>query len=384
MAIRFQRPELPDADAIERYFAASRERRWFSNGGPCHELLVERLGATVGGGSHCVPLSSGTLALMCGLRALAGEPAGDRREVLVPSFTFAATASAVVWAGFEPVLLDIETGSWHVSGDALQSALDQRAGSVAAVLACSTFGTPAPRALTERWEAAARGAGVPLLVDSAAGFGATDERGAALGCQGDAEVFSMHATKPLAIGEGAILSTCDAAVAEAVASVANFGFGPEREPAGPLGLNAKLDEWHCATALAALDRLPGVLDARRERAERLRESLEPHGFIFQEGSERSPWQFVPVLAPSAETRARAIDVAAERGIELRTYFDPPLHRLAPLAGAPVHGTLTATDDVCSRILSLPMANDLSPEELDAVGGALAAAVTGPAPVGGAR
>jgi dTDP-4-amino-4,6-dideoxygalactose transaminase len=188
----------------------------------------------------------------------------------------------------------------------------------------------------------------------------------------------MHATKPLAIGEGAILCSRDVATVARVASVANFGFDEERVQTGALGLNAKLDEWHCATALAALDRLPDVLAGRRRAAARLREALEPLGCTFQAGCEGSPWQFVPVLAPTPAARDAVVAAAAD-DVELRTYFDPPLHRLGALADAPVHGSLATTDDLARRILSLPMANDLTDAELDSIVAVVAAAL---APVGG--
>ena len=280
--IRFLTPQLPAATEIERYFATSRDARWFSNDGPCARLFVERSERLLGGGLSVVPVANCTLALMLGLRATAGWPADARREVVLPSFTFPATAGAVAWCGFTPVFADVDPTTWHLSADALKEVLDARGDRVAAVLACSTFGTPPPLELSRAWAALAADAGVPLVVDSAAGFGARDETGAQLGAQGDAEVFSFHATKPFAIGEGGALATSDPDLAAKVRRLANFGFGPTRGVEEP-GLNAKLDEWHAAAALAALDGLDAVLAARRERAERIRAALASHGFAFQAG-----------------------------------------------------------------------------------------------------
>jgi dTDP-4-amino-4,6-dideoxygalactose transaminase len=375
--IRFQAPQLPPADAVSAYFALAEERRWYSNRGPCHELLVERLQDHLGGGLQCVPVNNATLGLLVGLRALAGEGDAGRREVLMPSFTFAAAMSAVRWAGFAPVLLDVEPDGWHLDPAALATALEQRGDRVAAVLAASTFGVPPAAATTAAWEAATRAAGVPLLVDSAAGFGAHGPDGRELGGQGDIEVFSFHATKPFAIGEGGLLTTADPELAARATRLANFGF-EDGVVRGDVGLNAKLPEWSAATALAVLDGYDGVLAARRERAEALLERITPLGFRRQALSAGAAWQFVPVLAETAALRDAVLARAREDGIEVRTYFDVPLHRMPAFAGAPRVGDLAVTEDLAARVLSLPMANDLSAAAIDAIATSLAAAAAAPA------
>ncbi len=372
--IRFLTPELPSSDAIEAYFARSRELRWFSNGGPCLELFVERCAAALGRGLAVVPTANGTLALMLALRALADSPRPGRAEVVLPSFTFAALPAAVIWSGFTPVFVDVEPGSWHLSAGALRNSLEERGDRVAAVVATSTFGTGPPLDLTQDWSQLAREAGVPLLVDSAAGFGARDERGDLLGGQGDAEVFSFHATKPFAIGEGGAVATRVADLPDALRRLANFGFGAERTVDDAVGLNAKMDEWHAAAGLAALDRLEEVLGARRERAERLRALLEPAGFGFQDGCDGSTWQFVPTLAPTPEVREAVVERAAQAGIEVRTYFDPPLHEMPAFAGFPRVGALEETCSLAALMLSLPMANDLADDALERVASCVLGAV----------
>ena len=92
--IRFQAPQLPPVEQVAAYFARAEAVHWYSNRGPCHELLVERLVDFLGH-VRCVPVANATLGLMLGLRALVGARGGRRREVLMPSFTFAATINAV-------------------------------------------------------------------------------------------------------------------------------------------------------------------------------------------------------------------------------------------------------------------------------------------------
>ena len=368
--IRFQAPRLPPVEDIAAYFARADEIRWYSNRGPCHELLVERLEAHLD--VRCVPLANATLGLMLALRALVGGGGDRRREVLLPSFTFAATINAVLWAGLEPVFVDVDERSWHLDPAQLEQALAVRAGSTAAVLACSTFGMPPPAAHRVAWEDAARAAGVPLIVDSAAGFGATGDDGALLGRQGDVEVFSFHATKPFAIGEGGLVTTTDDELARRMLRLTNFGF-ESGVVDGDVGLNAKLPEWSAATALAVLDGYDDVLAHRRACARRMLDGLEVHGYQHQSGTEGAAWQFVPVLAPSAAVRAAALETARRNDIEVRTYFSVPLHRMPAFASVPSVGGLRCTDDLAERALSLPMANDLSRDDMDAIVASLAEA-----------
>jgi dTDP-4-amino-4,6-dideoxygalactose transaminase len=370
--IRFQAPQVPPAREVERYFKLAEDARWYSNRGPCHELLVQRLERYLGPVVQCVPVANATLGLMVALRALVG-PHPERREVVMPSFTFAATVDAVMWAGLTPVFVDVEPASWHLDPAALDAALDARSSTVGLVFAASTFGVPPAVALREAWERSAAQWGVPVLVDSAAGFGACDETGAPLGRQGDVEIFSFHATKPFAIGEGGLVTTTDVDLARRIGRLTNFGFeaGVVHDE---VGLNAKLAEWPAATALTVLDGYDRVLAARRASAEHMLAALEPHGYTRQAGAEGAAWQFVAALAPSAEARDRALETSHEAGIEVRTYFNVPLHRMPAFADAPVAGGLDVTEDLAGRVLSLPMANDLADEDVDAIVESLAAAV----------
>src|SRR3954462_15188402 len=265
-AVPFQRPSLPALTEIDRYFALSRSEGWYSNSGPCHDLLVERSSALLGG-RPVVPVASAGIGLIAALRALVPASAGGSRQVVLPSFTFAATAAAVVWCGLEPVFGDIEAEGWHLCPERLDNLVARRPGRVAAVLACAAFGTPPEDDVASAWAAAAQERGIPLIVDAASGFGARTERRPP-----DAEVFSMHAPKPLAVGEGGLVAVRDETVAERVRMLINHGLGAGNA-ALAVGLNGKLDEWHAAAAIAGLDRLDESLAARRAAAASLRRSL---------------------------------------------------------------------------------------------------------------
>jgi dTDP-4-amino-4,6-dideoxygalactose transaminase len=360
--LRYQRPELPPLVEVARYYALSEEARFYSNGGPCYERLSTRLAAYVGDVT-CVPVGNCTLGLLAALREICGPAGGRRNLIAVPSFTFTATACAIQWAGFVPLFVDIEPDSWQMSPGALREALSRYDGHVAGVMGCSTFGTAAPTVVRDGWHEVCAQSGVPLLIDSAAGFGGVDDQGRPLGAQGDTEVFSFHATKPFAIGEGGAVITPDPDLAGRIGRLINFGIDPDSRTSTTAGLNAKMSELQAATGLAMLDRFQDALARRRATAARLQDLMSAHPLRYQAGSANSTWQVFQLLVPDPSSRRRALELAAAHNIEVRTCFDPPLHRHPAFAQATVAGDLPVTEHVAARTLSLPMANTMGPRQI---------------------
>jgi dTDP-4-amino-4,6-dideoxygalactose transaminase len=356
--LRFQRPSLPTAAAIERYLDLARERRWFSNFGPCWELLRDRLGKATG--ATAVPVASGTAGLTVAVAALRRRRPRSAGELLMPSFAFPAAAQAAVWNGLQPVFVDVDAQHWHLDPEALARALDARGRHVAVVVALSSFGTPPPPGVRDAWEAICAAANVPLLVDSAAGYGAVAADGRPIGAQGTAEVVSFHATKPMAAGEGGAVFSRDTELAETIRRLGNFGLDDDHQAPDRHGTNAKLGEPAAAIALAALDRLPAELEARRSRANALLAQL-PSGLQLQAGHGLGVWQFVPLLAADAAARSDVLAAAGAR-VELRTYYGA-LHQEPAFRDYALAGPVTVTNELAARAISLPMASDLSAEEI---------------------
>jgi dTDP-4-amino-4,6-dideoxygalactose transaminase len=367
---------FPAASEIERYLDASRRARWFSNFGPCYTMLADRLASYAGKGLDCVPVASGTDGLVAALQATALQ---NRSYVVIPSFTFVATLIAVRRCGLRPVFCDIDHRSWHLDPSCLRATLDALDGSVAAVLPVSAFGTPPPIEVRDAWIAQCADAELPLVVDSAAGFGARDESGARLGRQGRAEVFSFHATKPFAIGEGGAVTTTDPEIAERVRRLINFDFDRHRVPRSDLGLNGKLSELHAATGLAVLDVFESLLEARRTRAESLQQRLRALPLTFQVGCDGSSWQFVPALAPDRAVRDRILACCASAKIEARRYYEP-LHRFEAFTDVQAPAGLDSTESVADRALSLPLASDMPMQAIELVADTVRVGCVGAAPV----
>ncbi len=361
MKVPFLRPQLPPLTAVQEYYRLAEDARFYSNGGPCERLLRERLSAYLDG-AFTIPVNNATSGIMVALLG-AVHQAGtrDRPLVVVPSYTFAATAGAVDALGHRPLFVDVDPDGWQIDPSALESALAEHGADVAAVLVTHTFGVPPATGLEERWVAACAAHGVPLVVDAAAGFGAVDAGGVRAGTNPGTHVFSFHATKPFGIGEGGLVTTRDAELAGLFDGIRQFGFAQGRLASLP-GLNAKLDELHSAVALAVLDDFERVLTARRAVAEHYRLHLEPAGFGFQSGSAGGTWQAGYLQAPSPETRDALLLAGREQGVGITANYERPLHRHPAFANGVVHGDLAVTDRLASCALALPMANDLTEDE----------------------
>ena len=238
--ISITEPPVPPVEEVLEQFRAVLSQSCLTNGPRVAEL--ERQAASYLGTRECVAVSSGTAGLMLVLRAL-----GLRGEVIVPSFTFCATAHSLLWNGLQPVFVDCDPQTFCLEPEQVERAITSR---TSAVLGVHVFGCPAPvKALQE----ITRRHGLPLLYDGAHAFGSW--AGATkVAAWGDATVFSLSPTKPLVAGEGGLIATNDDALAGRLRQARNYGKGDSNE-CHLLGLNARLTELQAVLALAGL---PGV------------------------------------------------------------------------------------------------------------------------------
>ena len=235
--IPFVRPPAPTLERVTEILSDSWKRGSLTNGQLVAEL--ERRTAEHLGVPHVVAVSSCTTGLMLALRAL--EITGP---VVMPSFTFSASAHAVAWNGATPVFAECDPSSFQVALDDLAPRLP----GAAAIVATHIFGAPcSPQAV----DAIARAAGVPLVFDAAHAFGAVAD-GTPVGRFGDAEVFSLTPTKPLVAGEGGLVATTRDDVAYRVRIGRDYA-NPGNYDTEFVGLNGRMSEMHAATALASLE-----------------------------------------------------------------------------------------------------------------------------------
>ena len=289
---------------------------------------------------------------------------GRRRIILTPSYTFTATACAIEWAGFEPAFVDIEPRGWHLDAAALEAAFERFEGKVAGVLACATFGTAPSDEQRAAWRELCDAHDVPLLIDSAPGFGSHDASGRPLGGLGDTEIFSFHATKPFSIGEGGLITTPDADLAARIGRMINFGLEPGTRISADIGMNGKMSELHAAAGLAMLDQIDDVVALPPAQRRASARSHRPGRPSAVPGRRRAldladlprPLPEPGDARPLRGARARATGSRCARCTTRRS-TRIPRSRIAKRAPLPV------TEAAAACALALPMANVLGDDEI---------------------
>ena len=353
--IPFLSPELPDLDLLRADFETIHRSGVFSNGGPFETKLEDRICGLLDA-PYCLAVSNATTGLMIAIRDATRHSRG--RRVLLPSFTFAASALAVRWAGMEPVFCDIDPQGWQPTATAEQ--LRELGEDLGLILLCNTFGAPSDVA---RWSELARNAGVPIIVDSAAGMAGCYADGRKFGSAGLVEVFSMHATKAFAVGEGGIVACPDEETFTRLRGMRNFGFD-ENGACTAFGLNGKLTELHAAIACRVLEGFDAVMERRRDIMGRYHARLALRKFRFQLHAEQAVYQALPVRVPEGIDRAELRRHLTADGIETRQYFSNPLHTTPEFRECRTIGPLAETERASHDALSLPMGNRLSDDDVD--------------------
>jgi len=352
------RPSVPDPARVAAAMEAVLRSGILTNGPRVRAL--EATAAEYLGVRHCVAVSSCTAGLMLVLRAL--DLSGD---VVVPSFTFAATAHAAGWNGLRPVFADIDPTSLTLSPEAVSHAIGVR---TSAILATHTYGTPCDiEGLTE----IARRNGIRLIFDAAHAFGSTHQ-GRHIGAFGDAEVFSLSPTKVMVAAEGGIIATNDELLAERCRIGRDYG-NPGDYDCLFVGLNARMSELHAVLASASMEELDQRIDRRNQLARMYVEGLGavPGIAIPRVGDgTRSTYKDFTILVEmdtfgmDASALAAALDDA---GIETRRYYTPPVHRMRAyraMVGSEIRLPVTAM--ISERVLTIPMWSEMREQDVERV------------------
>jgi dTDP-4-amino-4,6-dideoxygalactose transaminase len=345
---------------------AERQRAVLESGryilGPEVEAFESEFASYVGA-SHCVGLANGTDALEIGLRALGVRP-GD--EVVVPAFTFFATAEAVVALGATPVFCDVDPETWCMTAATAEPAITER---TRALIPVHIFGNPAP--VPELLELA-RAHGIRVLEDAAQAHGA-ELAGRAAGALSDAAAFSFFPSKNLGgFGDGGALTTDDAEVAEAARLLRTRG-SKDKRTFTTVGYNSRLDELQAAGLRVLLPHLPEWIEARRRAASAYLEAglADLAQAQAETPDARSAWH---ILAIASEERDAIAAALGEADIQARPYYETPLYRQPALERWAPSEPLAATERICSGILALPMGSALPEGAPAEVVGAIRAAL----------
>jgi len=329
--------------------------------GPEVKAFEQELAAYVGV-NHAIGVGNGTDALTIAARALGVEP-GD--EVVVPSFTFYATAEAIAAMGAVPVFCDIDRDTRNITAETVRPALTPR---TRAIVAVDLFGMPAEiPAIRDAF-------GLPVIEDAAQALGASLDSARA-GALGDIATFSFYPSKNLgAFGDGGAITTDDEQLAERVRAL-RFHGSRDKQTFEYVGYNSRLDEIQAAILRVLLPQIDAWCDGRRAGVHAyidagLGDHLELGGAPL---GATPAWHLYVATHPDADAKLK---VLADAGVQARGYYRVPLHRqpaMAPYVQSNGRALeLPVTDELARTNVALPISPVFTRAQADEVVAALAA------------
>ena len=321
--------------------------------GPEVKAFEEEFSAHVGG-RHCVAMNSGTSALHLGFIA-AGIERGD--EVIVPSFSFAATANSVVLAGGVPVFADIDPRTFNLDPNHVESLITKK---TKAIMPVHLYGHIA--AMDEFQQLSSK-YGVKIIEDAAQGHLAS-LNGRNAGEFGIVASFSFYPTKNMTAGEGGMVVTDDAEVARMLRLLRNQG-QEIRYQNEVVGFNTRMTDIHAAIGRVQLAKLPGWTKQRQANAAYLDANLKGVVTPYLAPNTTHSYHQYTIRIPggSAEKRDAFMAGITERGVGCGVYYPTPIHKLASFK---LDLTLPETDLVVKECVSLPVHPSLTQSELETI------------------
>ncbi|MDN4053013.1 DegT/DnrJ/EryC1/StrS family aminotransferase [Massilia sp. YIM B02763] len=361
------RPNMGDRDAFMRHVEDIFDRRWLSNDGPLVQQFEQEVAAHLGV-KHCVAMCNGTIALEIAIRAL-----GMEGEVIVPAYTFVATAHALQWQGITPVFADIDPATHTLDPAAVRKMITPR---TSGIIGVHLWGRAAP---VEELQAIADEFGLKLMFDAAHAFSCT-HGGRKIGSFGACEVLSFHATKFFNSFEGGAVVTDDDELACTMRLMRNFGFSGLDQVSYP-GTNGKMIEIAAAMGLVNLKAVDDVIAANRANYRAYREELAGIPgvrLVEYDEAERNNYQYViaEVAPDCAVPRDRLVDTLRAENILARRYFWPGCHKMEPYRSLFPHAglLLPATEAVAASVIVLPTGQTMDADKIHVVGQVIRAAL----------
>ena len=352
-------PNIGDRDAFLERVSRIFDNRWLTNNGPMVQEFEQRIAEYLGVG-HCVVMSNGTIALEIAIRAL-----GLSGEVIIPSWTFIATAHALYWQGITPVFADIDPNTHNLDPAAVRRMITPK---TSGIIGVHLWGRAAP---VQALQAIADEHGLKLMFDAAHAFGCTHQ-GRYIGGFGACEVLSFHATKAFNSMEGGAVVTDDGVLAETMRLMRNFGFQGYDNVIHP-GTNGKMIEVCAAMGLVNLDGLDGIVAINRRNHAAYKQALAgiPGIRVLDyDPSERNNHHYVVIEVDEAFPVSRDLIVAAlhAENILARKYFWPGCHRMKPYRDLFPHAGLMLPESIklASRVVVLPNGGALTDDAIDTI------------------
>jgi dTDP-4-amino-4,6-dideoxygalactose transaminase len=354
------RPNIGDRQKLLTRINDMLDRRWLTNNGP-YVQEFERKIEDMTGAKHCIAMCNATVALEIAIRAL-----GMTGEVIVPSFTFVATAHALQWQEITPVFCDIDPQTYTIDPLRIEEMLTPR---TSGIIAVHLWGRPCP---IEPLENICRKHGLKLLFDSAHAFSCS-YKGQMIGNFGDAEVFSFHATKFFNTLEGGAVLTNNDDLAQKIRLMKNFGFSGY-DNVIYIGTNGKMSEVSAAMGLTGLESLNTFIAVNRDNYTQYLGELKdiPGLRIHQyDVTEACNYQYIILELDEARTkisRDELIEILHAENVLARRYFYPGCHLMEPYRSYFPHAglLLPVTRELSQRVLSLPTGTAVGPKEISTI------------------
>jgi dTDP-4-amino-4,6-dideoxygalactose transaminase len=355
------RPNIGNRERLLARINDMLDRKWLTNNGPFVQEFEQKL-ADLLGVKHCVVMSNGTIALEIAIRAL-----GLTGEVIVPSFTFIATAHALQWQEITPVFCDIDPQTHNIDPRRIEEMITPR---TTGIIGVHVWGQPCDiEVLTE----IAQKNHLKLLFDAAHAFGCS-YKGQMIGSFGDAEVFSFHATKFFNTFEGGAVATNDDALASKMRLMKNFGFHGY-DNVIYVGTNGKMSEVSAAmglTGLESLDEFIAVNYRNYKQYQRELEGVPGLRLITYDEAEKCNFQYIILELNEQVTRInrdQLVQILQAENVLARRYFYPACHFMEPYRSYFPHAKLMLpeTELLVQRVVSLPTGTAVTIEDVRKIG-----------------
>lgn len=350
----------PNIDGKERLLERIKDildRKWLTNSGPYVEEFEQRIAELVGA-RHCIAMCNATVALEIAIRA-----AGLIGEVIVPSFTFIATAHALQWQEITPVFCDVDPLTHNIDPCRVEEMITPR---TTGIIGVHLWGRPCDvEALSE----IGRRRNLRVLFDAAHAFGCS-YKGRMIGNFGGAEVFSFHATKFLNTFEGGAVVTNDDELAGKIRLMKNFGF-VDYDEVVHIGTNGKMNEVSAAMGLTSLESMNSFVSINHRNYKQYRQQLADVAgvrLLSYDESETNNFQYVVLEIDEAVTRIsrdQLREILWAENILARRYFYPGCHRMEPYRSYFPHAGLLLpnTERLVTQVLCLPTGTAIGTDEI---------------------
>lgn len=355
------RPNLGDRSRFLARVNDMLDRGWLSNSGPYEREFEARIADALGV-KHCVAMCNGTIAMEIAIRA-----AGLKGEVIIPSYTFVATAHALQWQEITPVFCDIEPGGYNIDPSRIEEMITPR---TTGILAVHVYGKPCD---VDALATIAARHDLTLMFDAAHAFGCS-YKGRMIGGFGLAEILSFHATKFLNAFEGGAVVTNDDALAAKMRLMKNFGFAGYDQVIY-VGTNGKMTEASAAMGLTNLESMEEFVSVneRNYRAyARGLADLPGISLMAYDTEQRVNCQYIVVDVDDTDaglTRDELVKALHAENVLARRYFYPGVHRMEPYRSYFPHAglLLPETERRAARTMVLPTGTAVGVPEIEVIG-----------------